>query len=145
MSSSDEEEILLLALSCKRKGRRWWMHEINEKRVVLRVTCIVQEHVLPHLFQLIFQWILPPFRTARLANLSTVTTVRCPPRQPALCLTGMMQSYVIQFQNLPAASTDRCPPRQPAFCVAGPLFSRQRISTWNAAIGCSVMTWFCVR
>jgi len=33
MSSSDEEELLLpLALSCKRKWRRWWIHEINEKR-----------------------------------------------------------------------------------------------------------------
>jgi hypothetical protein len=63
MSSSDEEEILLLlAMSCKRKRRRWWMHEINEKRerlgfrffhnvLVLRVTYIVQEHVLPHFFK----------------------------------------------------------------------------------------------
>ena len=32
MSSSDVEELLLLAQSCKRKRRRWWIHEINEKR-----------------------------------------------------------------------------------------------------------------
>ena len=31
MSSSDEKE-LQAALSCKRKRRRWWKHEINEKR-----------------------------------------------------------------------------------------------------------------
>ena len=51
------------------------MHEINASAffhqvLVLRVTCIVQEHVLPHFFQLIFQSILPPFRTASLTNLS---------------------------------------------------------------------------
>ena len=60
MSSSEAVELLLLllALSCKRKRRRWWMHEINEKRerlgeyhrLLLRVTCIVQEHVPPHYF-----------------------------------------------------------------------------------------------
>jgi len=32
MPSSDEEELLLLALSFKRKGRPWRMPEINEKR-----------------------------------------------------------------------------------------------------------------
>ena len=38
MSSSDEEELLLLlALICKRTSRRWWMHEINEKRERLGV------------------------------------------------------------------------------------------------------------
>jgi hypothetical protein len=66
MSISDEEGLLLLALSCKRKRRRWWMDEINEKKeslgisffsqgFVLQVTCIVQEHVPPTLFQLIFE------------------------------------------------------------------------------------------
>ena len=33
MSGSNEEGLFLpLALSCKRRGRRWWMHKINEKR-----------------------------------------------------------------------------------------------------------------
>jgi len=35
MSGSDKEELLLLAISCKRTRRRWWMHEINEKRECL--------------------------------------------------------------------------------------------------------------
>ena len=32
-SSDDEDELRPLALSCKRKRRRWWMH-INEKRLL---------------------------------------------------------------------------------------------------------------
>ena len=88
----------------------------------------------PALFQLIFQWILPPFRTARLANQSPkhkcplpATIETGPPRQPALCLTGMMQFYIIQFERFPAAGTDRCPPRQPAFCVPEPIVCLQWI------------------
>ena len=84
--------------------------------------------------QLIFQWILPLFRTARLANLSKTqmsaasarllfdgddailhNTVRTPSRRghrslPAFCFIGMMQSYIIQFERLPVAGTDRCTP-----------------------------------
>jgi hypothetical protein len=76
---------------------------------------------------LIFQWILPPFRTARLANLSPkhkcllpAAIYTGPPRPSAFCLTRMMQSYIIQFERLPTVGTDCCPPRQPAFCVAEP-------------------------
>jgi len=74
MSSSDEEELLLLALSCKRERRWWWMYEINEK-LFSQSSCTLGDLYCtrtrtPALFQLIFQWILPPFRTARLANLS---------------------------------------------------------------------------
>ena len=82
----------------------------------------------PAPFKLIFLLILPPCRAARLANLSA--THNCPQpaaiqtgplRQPAFCLTGMMQSYVIQFESLSVAGRDPCPQRQPAFCVAGTL------------------------
>jgi len=66
------------------------------------------------------------------------TNVRCPPRQPAFCLTGMMQSYIIQFERLPAAGTDRCPPRQLALCVAESLtlptnFARNTVSVAETA------------
>jgi hypothetical protein len=53
----------------------------------------------------------------RKTELSPSNRKRANGRQPAMCLTGMMQSYVIQFEGLPAAGTNRCPPRQPAFCV----------------------------
>lgn len=35
MSSSDEEQFLLLALQRNRKKRRCWVHEINRKRETL--------------------------------------------------------------------------------------------------------------
>jgi hypothetical protein len=67
-------------------------------------------------------------------------------------LTGLMQSYIIQFERLPAAGTDRCPPRQSAFCVAEPLiyhsitlcsypstlYVRKRLNSRYVSVQCEV-------
>jgi hypothetical protein len=54
MSSSDEEELILLALSCERERRvvdvRNQREAFFHKVLIFRVTCIVQENLLPHIF-----------------------------------------------------------------------------------------------
>ena len=90
----------------------------------------------PALFQLIFQWILPTFRTARLTNLSpnTKSAARRDLDWSAVSARLLFDGYDAVLHNtvrtpscrghrsLPAAGTDRCPPRQLAFCVAEPLW-----------------------
>ena len=97
------------------------MDEINEERERLgecHPLCVELQSNEYHFFSEFFPHSVLPAWKICLQN----TNVLCLPRQPAFCLTGTMQSYIIEFERLPASGTDRCPPQQPAFCVAEPVF-----------------------
>ena len=129
MSISDEEErLLLLAPSCKRKRKRWWMHKNNEKRASAFFTRFLYsgwpvsyKNTYSRTFSINFSVNSSAIPYCLPGRCLQNTNVRCPPRQPAFCLTGMMQSYIIRFERLLTVGTDCCPPRQHAFCVAEPL------------------------
>jgi len=80
MSSSDEKE-LQAALSCKRKRRRWWKHEINEKRERLgeyhRLCVELQSHEDSRTFSITFSVTFPDRRLQRVAAFGPDTHPSC--------------------------------------------------------------------
>ena len=124
MSSSDKEE-LLLALSCERKRRRRWMHEINMKRErsgeyhrlcvelqshedsrTLSINFAVNSSAIPY---------CPPGKSVSKTQMSSAR--RDLDRSAASARLLFDGDDAILHNN----SSNAFPPRQPAFCVAGPL------------------------
>jgi hypothetical protein len=127
LSSSDVEELLLLALNSKIKKRRWWMLQLFSQGFCTPGDLHRTRTRTPALFQLIFLVnssaipYCPLVKSASKIQMSaahrdldwSVTSAR-------LLFDGDDAILRNTVRTPPTAGTNRCPPRQPGFCVAEP-------------------------